>query len=95
MAIGRGASSYRTVCQECGAPAASSYKPSHFYELELAVQGLAGVPEALHALLQEEHLQGDNQYHCEFCDRKVNAAARGGRARPVLRVLGVAGVVAA
>eukprot|EP00873_Tetraselmis_striata_P012784 jgi/Tetstr1/433048/TSEL_022383.t1 len=69
----RGHSSFTTTCQVCKKESGSSSHATPFYELELGVKGSGGLADSLSKLLSEEMLVGDNQYHCDSCDAKVDA----------------------
>ncbi|KAG1677224.1 hypothetical protein FOA52_013422 [Chlamydomonas sp. UWO 241] len=69
----RGTYSYVTTCGSCGRHSASSDKKSDFYELQLQVKGFRSLHDSLTSSLECEHLDGSNQYFCEFCETKVNA----------------------
>lgn len=45
-----------------------------FYELELNVKGLKTLDDSLNDYLSIEALCGDNQYSCESCGTRVDAA---------------------
>ncbi|MDP2439816.1 MAG: hypothetical protein Q8P67_29045, partial [archaeon] len=45
-----------------------------FFDLQVPVQGLHTIEESLRALLEPEMLTGDNQYSCENCGTKTDAA---------------------
>ena len=66
----RGQYAYVTTCKECGH---SSQCPSMFYELDLNIRGLKTLEECIKDFLQEEKLEGDNQYMCSNCDKKQDA----------------------
>eukprot|EP00873_Tetraselmis_striata_P012790 jgi/Tetstr1/433054/TSEL_022389.t1 len=57
----------------CKKDSGSSPHATPFYELELGVKGSGGLADSLSKLLSEEMLVGDNQYHCDSCDAKVDA----------------------
>jgi ubiquitin carboxyl-terminal hydrolase 48 len=44
-----------------------------FYELELNIKGLNNLEESLDDYLSVEALNGDNQYSCESCQKRVDA----------------------
>lgn len=53
-------------------------RPSPFYELDLSLGSKSDVPleESLSEFLQEEKLEGSDQYFCEACGSKQNATRR-------------------
>ncbi|XP_066296136.1 ubiquitin carboxyl-terminal hydrolase 48-like [Branchiostoma lanceolatum] len=67
----RGQYAYVTRCNRCFQ---ASSRPSQFYELDLNIQGHADLSQCVEEFLQEEKLEGDNQYFCSFCQSKQNAA---------------------
>ncbi|GBG75072.1 hypothetical protein CBR_g19585 [Chara braunii] len=69
----RGTFSYATRCWECGFESGSSEQLVDFYELEVNVKGFRGLEESLDDYLSEEKLEGENQYLCEYCGRRVDA----------------------
>ncbi|XP_070561679.1 ubiquitin carboxyl-terminal hydrolase 48-like isoform X2 [Ptychodera flava] len=64
---------YVTKCNNCGG---ISQRQSKFYELDLNIQGHKQLSECLQEFLQEEKLEGANQYLCERCNSKQNASRR-------------------
>ncbi|XP_077998127.1 ubiquitin carboxyl-terminal hydrolase 48-like [Glandiceps talaboti] len=64
---------YVTKCNNCGG---ISQRSSTFYELDLNIQGHKQLSECLQEFLQEEKLEGANQYLCERCNAKQNATRR-------------------
>jgi len=44
-----------------------------FYDLILQVKGFSSIEESLLNMLTLEKLEKDNQYHCEICNKKVDA----------------------
>ncbi|XP_038078430.1 ubiquitin carboxyl-terminal hydrolase 48-like [Patiria miniata] len=64
---------YVTRCNNCGH---SSERPSKFYELDLNIKGHRELSESLGEFLQDEHLEGANQYFCDTCGSKQNATRR-------------------
>ena len=44
-----------------------------FYELELNIKGLNNLEESLNDYFSEEALDGENQYFCESCQKRVDA----------------------
>lgn len=69
----RGEYAYVTTCNKCGT---KSERPSTFYELDLSIKGHKTLEESLKDFLQEEKLEGDNQYMCSSCSSKQNAARK-------------------
>ncbi|CAJ1973795.1 unnamed protein product [Sphenostylis stenocarpa] len=69
----RGSVSHVTTCSQCGRDSEASSKMEDFYELELNVKGLKSLDESLDDYLTVEVLNGDNQYLCESCKRRVDA----------------------
>ncbi|XP_035696880.1 ubiquitin carboxyl-terminal hydrolase 48-like [Branchiostoma floridae] len=67
----RGQYAYVTRCNRCFQ---GSSRPSQFYELDLNIQGHTDLSQCVEEFLQEEKLEGDNQYFCSFCQSKQNAA---------------------
>lgn len=61
---------YVTRCSNCSN---ASERLSDFYELDLNIQGHKTLSGSLKSFLQEEKLEGDNQYMCGYCDRKQDA----------------------
>ena len=61
---------YQTQCNSCNA---ISERPSKFYELDLNIKGHSSLYKCLKDFLQEEILEGDNQYFCCKCQCKRNA----------------------
>lgn len=61
---------YVTRCSKCSY---SSERLSNFYELDLNIQGHKTLAESLKLFLQEENLDGDNQYMCCHCNAKQDA----------------------
>uniref|UniRef100_A0A147BGD4 Ubiquitin carboxyl-terminal hydrolase 48 n=1 Tax=Ixodes ricinus TaxID=34613 RepID=A0A147BGD4_IXORI len=64
---------YVTKCLECST---ESLCASEFYELDLNIKGHKVLEQALNEFLQEERLEGSNQYHCEVCGGMRNAVRR-------------------
>ncbi|EEC14611.1 ubiquitin specific protease, putative, partial [Ixodes scapularis] len=64
---------YVTKCLECST---ESLCASEFYELDLNIKGHKVLEQALSEFLQEERLEGSNQYHCEVCGGMRNAVRR-------------------
>ncbi|PSC68725.1 ubiquitin carboxyl-terminal hydrolase 26 [Micractinium conductrix] len=69
----RGSSGYSTVCQTCKQPSESSARSDSFYELDVPVKGFKSLPESLTSITSAEFMDGDNQYHCDYCAKKVDA----------------------
>ncbi|OEL12988.1 Ubiquitin carboxyl-terminal hydrolase 26 [Dichanthelium oligosanthes] len=68
-----GSVSHVTRCSSCGKDSAASSKMEDFYELELNIKGLNNLEESLNDYFSEEALDGDNQYFCESCQKRVDA----------------------
>ncbi|WAR25209.1 UBP48-like protein [Mya arenaria] len=62
---------YVTRCSKCGM---ASERLSEFYELDLNIQGHKTLNEAMKGFLEEEKLEGDNQYMCSMCNCKQDAS---------------------
>ncbi|ONM54361.1 UBP26 [Zea mays] len=60
-------------CSSCGKESAASSKMEDFYELELNIKGLNNLEESLNEYFSEEALDGENQYFCESCQKRVDA----------------------
>lgn len=60
-------------CSSCGKDSAASSKMEDFYELELNIKGLNTLEESLNDYFSEEALDGENQYFCESCQKRVDA----------------------
>ena len=56
-----------TKCLKCKK---ESCRPSHFYELDLALQGKKTLDDCLADFTKEEKLTGDNQSLCAGCESK-------------------------
>ncbi|XP_047092916.1 ubiquitin carboxyl-terminal hydrolase 26 [Lolium rigidum] len=69
----RGSVSHVTRCSICGRDSEASSKMEDFYELELNIKGLSSLEESLDDYLSVEALNGDNQYSCEACKKRVDA----------------------
>lgn len=63
-----------TRCSLCGRDSEASSKMEDFYELELNIKGLNNLEESLDDYLSVEALNGDNQYSCESCQKRVDAS---------------------
>ncbi|ONM54365.1 UBP26 isoform X1 [Zea mays] len=68
-----GSVSHVTRCSSCGKESAASSKMEDFYELELNIKGLNNLEESLNEYFSEEALDGENQYFCESCQKRVDA----------------------
>ncbi|XP_013383086.1 ubiquitin carboxyl-terminal hydrolase 48 isoform X2 [Lingula anatina] len=64
---------YVTRCQGCGR---CSERMSEFNELDLNIKGHRELPECIEEFLEEEKLEGDNQYMCQQCGSKQNATRK-------------------
>lgn len=69
----RGSVSHVTRCSSCGRDSEASSKMEDFYELELNIKGLSNLEESLDDYLSVEALNGENQYSCESCQKRVDA----------------------
>ncbi|KAL6645465.1 hypothetical protein ACP70R_017073 [Stipagrostis hirtigluma subsp. patula] len=69
----RGSVSHVTRCSSCGKDSEASSKMEDFYELELNIKGLNNLEESLDDYFSEEALDGENQYFCESCQKRVDA----------------------
>ncbi|KQK13052.1 ubiquitin carboxyl-terminal hydrolase 26 isoform X2 [Brachypodium distachyon] len=69
----RGSVSHVTRCSSCGRDSEASSKMEDFYELELNIKGLNNLEESLDDYLSVEALNGENQYSCESCQKRVDA----------------------
>ncbi|XP_062216540.1 ubiquitin carboxyl-terminal hydrolase 26-like isoform X2 [Phragmites australis] len=69
----RGSVSHVTRCSSCGKDSAASSKMEDFYELELNIKGLNNLEESMNDYFSEEALDGENQYFCESCQKRVDA----------------------
>ncbi|XP_059143217.1 ubiquitin carboxyl-terminal hydrolase 48-like [Physella acuta] len=76
---------YVTICQNCKS---ESETPATFYELDLNIRGHSTLAASIKDFLQEEKLEGDNQYMCSVCNSKQNAtrAIRLNKLPPVLNL---------
>ncbi|GFO08103.1 ubiquitin carboxyl-terminal hydrolase 48 [Plakobranchus ocellatus] len=61
---------YVTECQNCKS---ESERLATFYELDLNIRGHSTLAASIKDFLQEEKLEGDNQYMCSVCNSKQNA----------------------
>ncbi|CAO2169267.1 unnamed protein product [Urochloa humidicola] len=68
-----GSVSHVTRCSSCGKDSAASSKMEDFYELELNIRSLNNLEESLNDYFSEEALDGENQYFCESCQKRVDA----------------------
>jgi len=66
----RGEYAYVTTCQSC---LKESVRPSHFYELDLALAGNKTIADCLADFLKVERMTGDEKYFCENCVSKQDA----------------------
>jgi ubiquitin carboxyl-terminal hydrolase 47 len=63
-------------CRECGQ---KKSKESKYRDLSLcirqpdSIEVFSSIDESLKALMKEEELCGDNQYHCDKCMKNCNA----------------------
>ncbi|XP_050442355.1 ubiquitin carboxyl-terminal hydrolase 48-like [Adelges cooleyi] len=64
---------YITTCVNCKL---ESTQLSTFYELDLNIKGHKSLNDSLQEFLKEEHLTGDNQYYCNYCNSKQDAVRR-------------------
>ena len=62
------------VCRTC--PAHRSEKDESFTSLPVDIRNKSGLLESLSSFVQGELLEGDNQWVCEACGRKVDAVKR-------------------
>ncbi|CAL9125822.1 ubiquitin carboxyl-terminal hydrolase [Musa troglodytarum] len=69
----RGRVSHVTRCSVCGKDSEASSKMEDFYELELNIKGLNNLDESLDDYLTLEELNGENQYFCDSCGKRVDA----------------------
>ena len=69
----RGRQRYVTTCTVCKN---ESTRDASFDELEVAIAGRPSVQACVTAHVGVEYLEGDNQYLCEKCGRKVDAERR-------------------
>eukprot|EP00002_Diphylleia_rotans_P015605 TRINITY_DN301_c0_g1_i4.p1 TRINITY_DN301_c0_g1~~TRINITY_DN301_c0_g1_i4.p1 ORF type:complete len:2791 (-),score=522.89 TRINITY_DN301_c0_g1_i4:451-8823(-) len=53
-----------------------SERKESFFLLSVDVNGKSTINESLESFVQGEMLEGDNKYHCERCDKKVDALKR-------------------
>ena len=68
----RGEYAYVTTCQAC---LRESVRPSHFYELDLALAGgNKTIADCLKDFLKVERMTGDEKYFCEGCQCKQEAS---------------------
>ena len=81
----RGQQTYETTCSECHNV---TERAADFDELEVALRGQSSVGDCVRCHFNPESLEGDNQYHCERCGKKVDAERRLKivKAPPVLQV---------
>ncbi|KAG8073826.1 hypothetical protein GUJ93_ZPchr0006g44257 [Zizania palustris] len=60
-------------CSSCGRDSEASSKIEDFYELELNIKGLNNLEQSLDEYLSTEALDGENQYFCQSCQKRVDA----------------------
>ncbi|GAA5837483.1 hypothetical protein JCM9279_006767 [Rhodotorula babjevae] len=65
-----GKMTYGTECLTCGT---KSERTSTFLELEVNLTRACKLEDRIAASFDKEHLEGDNQYLCERCDKKRDA----------------------
>lgn len=53
-----------------------SDRDENFFTLSLEVKGKRNIIESLDLYVQGDLLEGENQYHCGQCDKKVDARKR-------------------
>lgn len=70
----KGKSGYQTRCLSCEKLSHSSYRFDDFCELDIPIKGYTSLEESLGSLLAPEILEGDNQYFCDHCGEKRDAA---------------------
>ena len=58
------------ICSECGN---TSQRIENFQDISLPIYSNKSVYESLKSETTYELLEGDNQYFCDNCDKKVNA----------------------
>jgi ubiquitin C-terminal hydrolase len=68
-----GVISSEIICKTCPH---SSEREEPFFALPLPVKNKKNIEQCLQTLIQGDFLEGDNAYHCEQCDKKVNAMKR-------------------
>jgi ubiquitin carboxyl-terminal hydrolase 9/24 len=47
-----------------------------FIAISLTVKSKKTIQQSLQSVIKGDTLEGDNAYHCEKCDKKVNAVKR-------------------
>ena len=57
-------------CLTCQKP---SIREEHFGDLNIPVDGFSSLTDSLNNFTAPETLQGDNKYHCENCNKLVDA----------------------
>ncbi|KAI8111447.1 hypothetical protein M9435_003948 [Picochlorum sp. BPE23] len=70
----KGKSGYQTRCLSCENLSHSSNRFDDFCELDIPIKGYTSLEESMGALLAPEILEGDNQYYCDHCGQKQDAA---------------------
>lgn len=70
----KGKSGYQTRCLSCENLSHSSNRFDDFCELDIPIKGHTSLEESMGALLAPEILEGDNQYYCDHCGQKQDAA---------------------
>lgn len=70
----KGKSGYQTRCLSCEKLSHSSNRFDDFCELDIPIKGYTSLEESMGALLAPEILEGDNQYFCDHCGCKQDAA---------------------
>lgn len=70
----KGKSGYQTRCLSCENLSLSSNRFDDFCELDIPIKGYTSLEESMGALLAPEILEGDNQYFCDHCGQKQDAA---------------------
>ncbi|RNA09573.1 ubiquitin carboxyl-terminal hydrolase 48 isoform X1 [Brachionus plicatilis] len=58
------------LCNNCKLQSARN---SNFFELTLGIQNVQSINDCINELLDEELMQGDNQYFCDNCQHKTDA----------------------
>ncbi|XP_041478412.1 ubiquitin carboxyl-terminal hydrolase 40-like [Lytechinus variegatus] len=80
----RGSIVNQITCEECNR---ISERPEDFVDLTLAVGGYVGVMDTLRSCyVDEERMEGSNQYRCDRCKKLVNAR-KGARIRSLPPIL--------
>ena len=68
-----GTNSNQVICKECGH---ISERIEPFFSLSLDVRNQRDIETSLSHMVEGEVLQGDNQYRCDQCKKKVDAVRR-------------------